>query len=134
MPTAPGIYQFRLFANDTYTRLAASGMVTVSGAGTLTASPSAVAPGGTVTVSWSNVSGAAVKDWIGRYTGASGDVYYEDWKYTSSCAQNPGGSAKTSGSCTFTMPLSPGTYEFRLFANDSYARLAASAPVMVGAP
>jgi len=134
MPTAPGIYQFRLFTNETYTRLAASGMITVTGAGSLTASPSAVALGGTVTVSWSNVSGAAVKDWIGRYAGASGDVYYGDWKYTSSCTQNPGGSAKTSGSCTFTMPLSPGIYEFRLFANDGYTRLAASAPVMVVAP
>jgi Fibronectin type III domain len=134
MPTVPGIYQFRLFTNDTYTRLAASGMVTVTGIGNLTVAPSAVGPGGTVTVSWNNVSGAAVKDWLGRYAGGSGDVYYEDWKYTSSCAQNPGGSAKTSGSCTFTMPLSPGTYEFRLFANDSYARLATSAPVMVGAP
>ena len=134
MPTVPGIYQFRLFANDTYTRLAASGMVTVSGGGSLTASPSAVAPGGTVTVSWNNVSGAAVKDWIGRYAGGSGDVDYGDWKFTSSCTQSPGGSAKSSGSCTFTMPLSSGTYEFRLFANDSYTRLASSGPVMVGAP
>jgi Fibronectin type III domain len=134
MPAVPGIYQFRLFANETYTRLAASGMVTVGGAGSLTASPSAVAPGGIVTVSWNNVSGAAVKDWLGRYAGGSGDLNHGDWKHTSSCTQSPGGSANPSGSCTFTMPLSPGIYEFRLFAGESYTRLAGSAPVMVGAP
>jgi hypothetical protein len=134
MPTVPGIYQFRLFANETYTRLAASGMVTVSGGGSLTASPSAVAPGGTVTVSWNNLSASAVNDWIGRYVVGSADPDYGDWKFSSSCAQNLGSSAQSSGSCLFTMPLISGTYEFRLFAGESYTRRAVSAPVMVGAP
>src|SRR5262245_1401429 len=133
MPTAPGIYQFRLFADQTYMRQAVSGIVTVS-MGSLTVNPSVVGPGGTVTVSWSNVSGPAINDWIGRYAGASGDGYHEDWKYSSSCSQNLGGSAKSSGSCTFNMPLISGTYEFRLFSGESYTRLAVSGPVMVGAP
>ena len=130
----PGTYQFRLFSNDTYTRLASSGAVTVTGPGTLTATPSAVAPGGTVTIRWSSVTGATVRDWIGRYDVGSGDVQYADWKYSSSCTQNPAGSALSSGSCAFTMPLSPGTYEFRLFTDNTYTRLAASGVVMVGAP
>jgi hypothetical protein len=133
MPTA-GTYQFRLFSNDTYTRLAASGTVTVFGTGTITAAPTAVAPGGTVTVSWSNIASATVRDWIGRYDVTSGDVQYADWKYNSSCSQTPGGTARSSGSCSFTMPLTSGTYEFRLFTNDSYTRLAVSSVVMVGAP
>ena len=133
MPTVPGIYQFRLFANHTYIRQAMSGMVTV-GMGNLTASPSVVGPGGTVTVSWNNLSASAVHDWIGRYLGGSADPDYGDWKFSSSCAQNLGSSAQSSGSCLFTMPLISGTYEFRLFAGESYTRRATSAPVMVGAP
>ena len=43
MPTAPGIYQFRLFANGTYTRLATSGTVNVGG-GTQTIWPSTAVP------------------------------------------------------------------------------------------
>ena len=37
----------------------------------------------------------------------------------------------SSGSCSFTMPNTPGTYEFRLFANDGYTLLAKSGTVTV---
>jgi hypothetical protein len=133
MPATPGNYQFRLFADHTYIRQAVSGMVSV-GMGNLTASPSVVGPGGTVTVSWNNLSASAVNDWIGRYVVGGADPDYGDWKFSSSCAQDLGSSAKSSGSCVFTMPLISGTYEFRLFAGVSYTRRAVSAPVMVGAP
>jgi len=98
---------------------------------TLTASPASVGPGGAVTVSWSGVGSPKVKDWIGRYTPASGDGAYLDWVYTSSCGKSPGGTPKSSGSCTFTMPATPGTYQFRLFADDKYMRLAVSGNVIV---
>ena len=99
----------------------------------LIASPSLVGPGGSVTVSWSGISGATVRDWIGRYTTAVNDGGYTSWKLTSSCSQYPGEGALSSGSCTFTMPLASGTYEFRLFADYSYTRLATSGPVIVTA-
>jgi hypothetical protein len=134
MSTTPGIYHFRIFSNDTYTRLATTGTVTVNGTGNLTATPGAVGPGGIVTVTWNSVSGATVRDWLGIYGSGIGDVQYSDWKYTSSCAQNPGGSALSMGSCVFAMPITPGTYKFRLFTNNSYTRLSVSGLVMVGAP
>jgi Domain of unknown function (DUF4082)/Fibronectin type III domain len=98
----------------------------------LTASPSSVGPGGSVTVSWSGIANARVKDWIGQYPAAANDGGYTTWKYTSSCGQTPGGVALPSGSCTFVMPAVPGIYQFRLFADNTYTRLAASAPVAVG--
>jgi hypothetical protein len=113
------------FSNEVFT------IITAPSNTSLTASPSLVGPGGSVTVSWSGVSGATVKDWIGRYTTAVNDGGYTTWKYTSSCSQSAGESALSSGSCTFTMPLGPGTYDFRLFANNGYIRLATSGPVVV---
>jgi hypothetical protein len=99
------------------------------GPATLAASPSSVGPGGAVTVSWTGSSSPT--DWIGRYSAGAGDGSYGDWKFTSSCAQSPAGSVASSGSCTFTMPSEAGSYEFRLFANGSYSRLAASNTVTV---
>lgn len=102
---------------------------------TITASPATVPAGGTVTVSWSGVSSPTVTDWIGRYLPRDPDTSYaSDWKYTSSCSKNAGATAQSSGSCTFTTPTTAGTYEFRLFANNGYTRLAMSNSVTVTAP
>ena len=131
MPSTPGPYEFRLFANNTLTRLAVSNTVTVSGGGapTISASPASANPGQPVTVSWSGVS--SVTDWVGLYSAGSDDSSGVDWKYTSSCGSAAGGSVLASGSCIFTMPDTPGSYEFRLFANNSLTRLAVSNTVTV---
>jgi hypothetical protein len=71
------------------------------------------------------------RDWIGLYPAAANDGGYTSWKYTSSCDQNRGKIALTSGSCIFTMPTVPGTYQFRLFVNETYTRLATSGNVNV---
>jgi Domain of unknown function (DUF4082)/Fibronectin type III domain len=97
----------------------------------LTASPGSVGSGGNVTVSWSGIGDPTVKDWIGLYPVAANDAGDVAWKYTSSCDHNPGKIALTSGSCIFTMPTVPGTYQFRLFANHTYTRLATSGNVNV---
>jgi hypothetical protein len=133
MPGAAGPYEFRLFANGTYTRLAISNNVTVTGGGgggggpaTLAASPGSVGPGGTVTVSWTGSS--SPRDWIsGDFVGGSSFF----WVYINTCTQSPGGSVMPSGSCSFTMPGTPGTYGFQLLANDGFNLLAASGPVQV---
>jgi hypothetical protein len=84
----------------------------------VTVAPGTIGPGGTVTVSWAGVSGAAVTDWIGLYPTGAGEGARADWRYTSSCAYTSGWHPpKPSGSCALTMPLTSGTYEFRLFRN-----------------
>ncbi len=98
---------------------------------TLTASPASVSPGGTVTVSWSGIANPKVIDWIGRYALSAGDSAYSDWKHTSTCSHSFESTAKAAGSCTFTMPTAPGSYQFRLFSGYSYTRLAVSGPVIV---
>ncbi len=81
---------------------------------------------GNVTVSWSGVTSPTVTDWIGRYSTGAGDGSYGEWKYSSSCAQSPGSSPRSSGSCVFALPTVAGTYEYRLFANGTYVRLGTS--------
>jgi hypothetical protein len=103
----------------------------VPGTFTVTATPSVVSPGGVVTVTWSGVSTPKLKDWVGRYYVESGDRAYQDWKYTSSCGRGVGSVPVSSGSCNFVMPQTPGTYQFRLFPDDIYTRLAVSSPVVV---
>ena len=137
MPSVSGQYEFRLFTNGTFNRIATSNTVTVSGGGasTISASPASATPGQPVTVSWTGVS--SVTDWVGLYSAGSGDSSSVDWKYTSSCTFAAGGFVVSSGSCTFTMPGTPGPYEFRLFANNTLTRLAVSNTVTVsggGAP
>ena len=118
---APGsTYQLRLFTNNSFSRLATSGSFTVSGT-TLSASPSSVAPGRTVTASWSNVSSPTSLDWVGLYPSASTpNSGYIAFVYT-------GGAA--SGSKTLTVPsnVTPGSdYRLRLFTNNSFTKLATS--------
>ena len=127
---APGSYELRLYANNVYTRLATSGMFTVTGSGgtTLGVSPTSVAAGGTVTATWSGIPAPTSTDWIGLYVSGTSDQAYLAWIYVS-CSQSPS-AASAAGSCPFTLPsgLAPGSYELRLYANDAYARLATSNP------
>jgi len=128
-----GAYELRMFAANGYTRLAASGSITV-GAPTgpsLSASPSTVAPGGTVTATWSGIPSPTYLDWVGLYTPDSPDTVYIAWIYVS-CTQTPIAPA-AAGSCAFQIPggLTPGTYELRLLANNGYSRLATSGALSV---
>ena len=99
---------------------------------TLTATPASVTPGGTVTATWSGVPSPTVMDWIDVFTPSTPDgTHTSAWMYTSSCSQTAGATAKSSGSCSFTMPTTPAIYEIRLYANDNYTRLAKSGTVTV---
>ena len=115
----PGTYDLRLYANNSYTRLATS-TVTVQYAATLSSSPSPVNPGGTLTVSWSGIVSPSSNDWIGVYSsGAADGSSVLVSRYTTGTA---------SGSVPLTIPasLTPGTYDLRLYANNSFTRLATS--------
>jgi len=124
-----------LFANNSFTRLAISNpfMVSSGGGGTtaLTVTPTSVTAGDTVTVSWTGILSPTPDDWIGLYPQGTDDFQLIDWIYVS-CSQVPGG-AQANGSCPFVVPatLPGGTYELRLFANNSFTRLATSNPFTV---
>jgi hypothetical protein len=90
-----------------------------------------VAPGGRVTLSWSGITQPTRLDWIGGYVPLTPDWAYLAFLYTSSCSATSGSGALASGSCTVTMPTKPGTYEFRLFANDATANLLAKSGLVV---
>ena len=119
---SPGTYELRLYSNYSYARLATSNPITVQAA-SLSASPSTVNAGGSVTASWSGDLSPSIGDWIGLYSPGAADSAYVSFRYT-------GGGV--SGSLTFVIPnVSPGTYELRLYSNYSYARLATSNPITV---
>lgn len=101
--------------------------------------PDTVVPGGTVTVSFSNVKNPTVADWIGMYTidaedGTGTNWTAIDWFYTSSGTTAYGSEAKSSGSFTVTMPDEEGEYNFRLFKDDMFDKLATSNTVTVMVP
>ena len=132
MPSTGGPYELRLFTNDTWTVIATSNPVSVTGGATLAVSPASVSAGGSVSVSWSGVVSPTSGDWVGLYH--PGDPYSAlvDWFYVNSCTQTAGSSALASGSCSFTMPSTGGSYELRLFTNDTWTVIATSNPVTVG--
>ena len=103
----------------------------VSPRGSVTTNVSSVSPRGSVTVRWSGVSSPAVKDWLRLYQSRAANTAYLNWKYDSSCTQTAGSTAKPSGSCSFTMPNTTGTYEFRLLVDDSDADIATSPTLTV---
>jgi uncharacterized protein (DUF1800 family) len=92
----------------------------------ISASPSSIAPGGTVTAAWTGISSPTPLDWIGLFQPNAADTAYIDWIYVS-CSKSPG-STGASGSCPFVLPanLAPGPYNTRLFSNDGFTRLATS--------
>jgi hypothetical protein len=96
------------------------------GGTTLSANPTTVAPGGTVTATWSGIANPSTTDWIGLYTPGAANTAYIDWLYVS-CSQTAG-AARASGSCPVTVPstVAPGTYQLRLLANDGFTLLATS--------
>jgi ELWxxDGT repeat protein/VCBS repeat-containing protein len=120
-------YELRLFSANTYTRLATSGSFTVvASAATISASPPSVVNGGPVTATWSGIGSPSATDWVGLYASSGDpDPAIVAWAYT-------GGAA--AGSLNLTVPVGspPGaTYELRLFHNNTYTRLATSAPFSV---
>jgi hypothetical protein len=120
-----GSYEVHLLANDTWHRLAESNIVKVGP--TLAASPSSVAPGGTMTVSWTGIQAPTTGDWLALVPLNAADSSWVTWVYTS---------GRSEDSVTFKLPsnLSAGNYDLRLFSNNSTTRLAMSNVIAVTAP
>ena len=131
---AAGTYELRLFGNDSLTRLTKSNTFTVnpiSVTPTVSVSPTTIGLGGTVAVSWTGIAAPTAADWIGLFAPAATNKKFIDRFYVG-CLATPT-TARAAGSCAFTLPkrFSAGTYEFRLFANNSYTKLATSNPLTV---
>ena len=118
-PAEPGQYEFRYLLENGYTDTARSSSITVEqpSSYSLSASPASVAPGGSVTVSWTAPAGSAPDDWIGLFRVGASHREYISWIYT-------GGA--TAGSAAFRMPAQTGEYEFRYLLNDGYTDLRAT--------
>ncbi|MFN2321657.1 MAG: LCCL domain-containing protein [Trueperaceae bacterium] len=92
------------------------------GAAVLELGSGVVASGGSIVVRFAGAPGN-VRDWIGLYARGATDRQFVSWQYLEGAA---------SGERTFVAPDDVGTYEFRMFENDGYDRLAVSLPFDVG--
>jgi len=126
---AAGNYELRLFAQNGMQRLARSNALVVTSPGpTLGTSPTTVAPGGTLTIAWQGIVAPTATDWIALLPTNASDTGYVAWWWTT-------GTAAGSRVVTLSPSLPVGTYELRLFAQNTSLRLARSnAFVVTGGP
>ena len=88
----------------------------------MSVSAASVAPGASVTVTLTNGVGGSL-DWLALAATNAATTSYLQWTYV--------GANVTTRTWTVTMPATTGTYEFRLFLNNSYAITARSPAVTV---
>ncbi len=152
MPSTPGNYELRIYANGSFTRRATSNAIsvvaptsTVTPTRTVTltrtstpvvvmsASPPSVMGGTNSTLTFSGIASPQTGDWIAIFTvGALDSSAYWSWAYTN-CSQ-ASAVLTSSGSCSMTMPMVSGNYEFRIFAANTLTKRGTSNAVTVIAP
>ena len=123
MPTTGGTYEFRLFLNNGYTRAATSPTITVASGPppVLTVDKTSAAPGAPITVTLTNGTGNS-GDWLAFAPTGAPNTSYLTYVYVG---------AVTTRTWTVTAPSTTGTYEFRLFSNNTYSRIATSPSIAV---
>ncbi|MDQ3685793.1 MAG: hypothetical protein M3430_09355, partial [Acidobacteriota bacterium] len=123
-PAAGGDYEFRYFLEDGFSRTARSNTVTVSGAATYTVTTpqSSVAPGGSLSVSWTAPAGRPATDWVGLFRIGTPNTAFGWWQYTNGAP---------SGTFTLAAPGEAGEYEFRYLLEDGFTDAARSGAVTV---
>ena len=82
-----------------------------------------VAPGQTISVTLTDGYGGS-GDWLALAATSASNTSYLTYVYV--------GAGVTTKTWSFTMPSTPGTYEFRLFLNSGYVRAATSPTITVG--
>lgn len=92
-----------------------------------------------VFASWKNVPNPTGGDWLGVFPfGEKGDSPLGDKIYTEGCAKKPESNNNNPGlslgSCPMYLPLDNGSYEVRLYSNDSTLRLTTSNKTTVVKP
>src|SRR5207247_7090019 len=97
----------------------------------ITANPSTVQQGNSVTAAWTGIVNPTPKDWIGLYSPGAANSSFLSWFYVS-CSQTPD-VPRASGNCNFGIPggLASGNSDLRVLANDGFTALATSNPITV---
>jgi len=117
-PAHNGSYDLRLYNTTSGEELASLNfMVSIP---TISATPASVNTCELITVSYAGAPGYE-NDWIAMYKSGSPDTSYITRQYLD---------GKENGTVTLSAP-DPGSYDFRIFENDSYTLLATSNSVMV---
>jgi hypothetical protein len=98
---------------------------------TLSVSLTSMSPGQALQVKVANGPGNTT-DWVGLFPATAADGAPLVWRYLNGMQTAPA-SGLTSATLTFTMPQTPGTYDFRLFRSNSLTKLATSVTVTVQA-
>jgi hypothetical protein len=121
---AAGTYELRLYSGNSQAQLAVSNSFTVTGSTSVSASPSSIARGGTLSVTWAGIPVPTATDWVALAAVGAGDINYVAYVYTSGAA---------AGSLNIQVPAgaTPGQYEVRVYAQGTYQRLATSSPITV---
>ena len=111
--------------------MATSGTITVvAAAPSVTVSPATVNPGGAIAVTVANGAGYA-SDWVGLYATSAPDSTYLAWQFLNGTTMPPA-TGMTSATLQFPAPMTAGTYNVRLFANNGKSiKIATSGPVSV---
>lgn len=78
-----------------------------------------------ITVTWSGIQNSTSKDWISLNSKSSGNR--KDWFFLNTCSKSTALSLRPSGTCYIDLfsSLTPGEYELRMYANNSFTDLLA---------
>ncbi|MBY0495569.1 MAG: S8 family serine peptidase [Cyanobacteria bacterium] len=88
-----------------------------------------VAPGGVISFTVANGPGNRA-DWVGLAPAAAADMGKIDWIYLNGTRSAPA-SGIANATLQFIAPATPGSYDVRLFSNDTYTRIARSVAIPV---
>ena len=128
-PITPGTYELRFFSNNTFTRLATSGAVTVTGVATSLTLAATTLPIG-APIRFSIAGGPAnPTDWVGLYPASASDTGYVTWQFLNGTKTAPP-TGMAAAMLQFS-PTAPGAYELRFFSSNTFTRLATSSTVTV---
>ena len=108
MPMAPGTYLVRFYTGSTL--LSTGAPITVAGTTITVSTRTSVTAGNAVTATVGNGPGNAT-DWIGLYAAGGGALL--NWKYLNG-AQTAPAAGMTGATVAFTMPMTPGSYNYML--------------------
>ena len=95
----------------------------------LTVGTPSVSPGGQISVGITDGTRNST-DWVGLYAAGAPDSAFLEWNFLNGMKSAPAIGIETT-TVFFTAPMTSGNYEVRLFANNTYQRLATSSAITV---
>jgi hypothetical protein len=85
----------------------------------INASPTSISPGSLLTATWSGIPSPTATDWVGLYVPGAADTAFLTYAYTT-------GSANGTVPLPIPANLASGSYELRLFSQNTFTRMAVS--------